>query len=692
MSQQSTAPICFNQKEYENLVLEICKLDEAYYVNNEAVVPDAEYDRLMRKLRMTEERMKWSHPDSPTQRVSGRVADGFKEVTHVLPMLSLDNIFDLEELREKLQKAESQVGKLACCPWVVEPKIDGLSMNLVYENGVLTQAITRGNGVVGEDVLNNARTIRNLPLRLKNAEGVALAHVRGEVFISFRDFQEINKQRAAAGLELFANPRNAAAGGIRSHDPAEAAKRRLSFLPYGIAVVNTGTDIKLKTQENILGVLSKWGFAGLPGLYVCTNVQEEVVAAINEFEHARKNLPFPTDGAVIKLNSVAHRAELGNSNKAPKWAWAYKYAPEEVETVLNAISLQVGKSGIVAPVAELQPVDVAGSLISRATLHNADEIARKDIRVGDVVTIAKAGEVIPMVIGPVLKHRTDRQVPFVMPTTCPSCATKLVKAQNEDGEGVAWKCPNTWECRDQGIARLQHWCGKEAMDIEDVGPEVAQGLYESGFKRPTDLYIEEYFSGAILVNLETWGIKGQTLKNLTERIDASRAAGMERIIVGLAIPQIGRSLARKAAAAFPDLNLFFGAAMEGTLSAKMPEFGKAKIKALESWMKEPWPKLVIPEICDGSWLDIKSKSYNPEAANGPLAGKTFVFTGNMFKMERDAAHRLVESKGGKATGSVSKKTTYLVAGSECGATKMKKATDLGVTVLTEDEFLKMVGE
>ncbi len=673
-----------NEKEYNELVNQLNSANTAYYVRCDPIMPDAEFDKKLQALTDYEK----ANPDkkstvSPSLRVGSDLVVGFKKSQHVVPCLSIDNVFSPAELETKLESVISHLGHPKDVTWSLEPKVDGLSLDLEYENGTLVRALTRGNGLVGDDVTENVRTIRSVPLALA-ATGCPLPrtlHIRGEVFMSFKVYLALNAAKAKAGEPLLANPRNAAAGALKLLDSAEVARRKLDFVPYHV-VDPTVNGPELVSQHQLRDWLFQLGFRRLetpePGRYYAI---EALVEAVLKFEATKRHLPYPTDGAVIKLNDLRQRQEFPDGSKSVRWAWAYKYAPDQVETTLKSVTFQVGRLGQIAPVAELEPVEVAGSTVSRASLHNLDYINKLGLMLNDRVVVAKAGEIIPQVVSVLIADRGTDVKPITWPTACPECHTKLVKAKTEEGEGAAWLCPNE-ECPARIRGRIEQWCGKDAMDIQDLGPVLIDKLVKASMvERVEQLYALD------MGQLITLPRVGETLaQKVLDEIEQSRGRGLERVLVGLGIPRLGAGSAKRLARRFKCLADILNAS-DAEL-ASVPDFGPVNIRELRAWANKSNNKATVLRLQVA--VDTTSNTYQPAGAAGPLAGKIFVFTGTL-SMQRPVAEKMVEDRGGRASGSVSKKTTYVVAGEEAGS-KLTKANELKVTVLDEEQFMKMMEE
>ena len=674
------------QARHAQLVRDIRRYDHAYYVEAKPLISDREYDRLYRELVELERQFpQLVTPDSPTQRVSEKPMEGFRPVRHAVPMLSLDNTYSQEELREFVRRVQRLLPgeKLE---WVVEPKVDGVAVSLRYEDGLLVVGATRGDGTTGDDITANLKTIRSVPLRLacRPEAAPAVLEVRGEVYMTRAGFEKLNAERAAAGEELFANPRNAAAGSLKQLDPKIVARRPLDIVLYGMGEFRpAGSGHRgPQTQQALLDYLRELGFKTPERTWFCRS-EEELIAAVHELDTVRKQFPYETDGAVIKLNSFEQQRRLGTTAKAPRWAIAYKYAPEQAETKLKAITIQVGRTGALTPVAELEPVALAGSTISRATLHNEDYIREKDIRIGDTVIIEKAGEVIPAVVGVVLSRRTGAEKPFHFPRTCPECGSKAVKSLEEgEEEAAVWRCPNP-DCPAQIRGRIEHWCSRGAMDIEGAGEVLVAQLVGRGLVRDVaDLYrlkVDE------VAALERMGEK--SARNFIEAVQASKSREAWRVLHGLGILHVGPAVAKSLCRHFPSLDDIFEATPEQLMQAE--DIGEVIARSIVRWRNDPDNRRLLERLRKIG-LNFQSDLYRPAAAAGPLAGKTFVLTGTLASMTREQAAAKIEALGGKVSNSVSKKTDYLVVGADPGS-KLDKARQLGVKTLTEEEFLKLCG-
>lgn len=662
-----------------------------YYAKDAPEISDAAFDSLMRELRELEQ----AHPElidptSPTQRVGGYVGEQFSPVRHAVRMYSLDNAMGLEELDEWLARTVEAIGHPV--PFCCELKIDGSSIALTYEAGVLTKAATRGDGTTGEDVTVNMRTVRDIPLRLRDAgiEGLvdpdASIEVRGEVYMPKRSFESLNAAAAAQGRQGFANPRNAAAGSLRQKDPTVTQGRDLSTFLYAIA---DGAPVRAESQWDLLKWLGDCGFHVNPDVKRC-DTPEEVHRFCEEVADRRDSLPYGIDGVVVKVDSFAIQREMGFTARAPRWAIAYKFPPEEKTTVLRDISVQVGRTGAITPVAELDPVRVDGSVVARATLHNLDEVHRKDVRVGDTIIVRKAGDVIPEVLGPVLSLRPEGAIPWEMPAMCPSCGSPLVR---EDGE-AAFRCVSI-DCPAQATERLIHWASRGAMDIDGMGEEIVARLVESG--RLTDVADYYNLSEYDLATLETGRTNkegepvhlGSTIAaKLVASIEASKARPFGRVLFGLGIRHVGKTTGAQIAAAYPSMDALMQASEEDL--AAIDGVGGIIAKSIRAFLETPDNREVIHRL---GVLGVRMEDVRTEGEDvlQTLAGITFVLTGSLVEsgMTRDEAGSRLKAMGAKVSGSVSKKTGYVIAGEAAGS-KYDKAVALGVPVLSEADLLRLL--
>lgn len=656
------------------LVTQIKKHDQLYYQQAAPEISDAEYDRLYRELVDLEKAYPdMARPDSPTQKVGGAPLKEFTQIPHRAPMLSLDNTYSEEEVAAFFVRLEKLLPGEAIRT-TIEPKVDGVAISLLYEEGVLKHAATRGDGSMGDDVTQNVRTIKSIPTRLKGREYPALIEVRGEIYLPKAKFAEINEERQSEGEAAFANPRNAAAGSLKQLDPKIVARRGLAGVFYGIGVMERGTIWK-SHKEAIAGMKA----AGLPvhsDVWEASSV-EDVLGAIHELDGKRHDYAFETDGAVIKLDAFSQREAVGFTAKSPRWAMAYKYQAEQAETILLNITVQVGRTGVLTPVAELKPVFVSGSTVARATLHNEEEIARKDIRVGDTVVIEKAGEVIPAVVEVRKELRKPDAVPFLMPTLCPACRTPVVR----DTGLVAIRCLNP-SCPAQVRRRMEHFASRGAMDIDGLGEAMVEQLVERGLA--TSIAAIYKLSVVKLAMVPRTGEK--SIANLLKAIETSKSRPLWRLLFGLGILHVGVTSARALAEAFETLDRLMGATEEELL--RLPDVGPVVAPAIVQHFSRPETREMIEQLRAVGLNFGELDERRPQAAAGGKLEGTWVITGTL-SAPRDQIAEQIREHGGKVTDSVSKKTTYLLAGAEAGS-KLEKAKKLGVKVLGETEFRAMV--
>lgn len=660
--------------EADKLRREIRYNEYLYYVLDAPEITDAEYDRMMVRLRELEARYPDSIPaDSPTQRVGGRASSQFTEVRHLEPLLSLGNVFSAEELRAFDERVRSGLPAGSKVEYVMEPKIDGLACSLIYENGKLVRAATRGDGVVGENVTANVRTIRSIPLTLKVPEGEAvpeLLDVRGEVYMPRQAFMRLNEQRAERGENEFANPRNAAAGSLRQLDPQVTASRSLSFFAYYLV----GEGAQPKHSES-LALLARYGFKVSENYKVVENI-DEAIKYIGDFNELRQGLSYDTDGAVIKVNDVYQQRILGATGKDPRWATAYKYPPEQAETTLEDIDWRVGRTGVLTPTAVLTPVKLSGSVISRATLHNEDFIRAKDIRIGDRVIINKAGEIIPEVLRVVAEKRTGDEKEVEIPSVCPECGWRVER----QGEEAAIRCTNP-HCPALGREGLIHFVSRDAMNIDGCGPSVINALLDAGLVRDAaDLYS---LRKEDLLKLERMGEK--SADNLLSALAESKKNKLDKLLFALGIRHVGAKVARILATEFGSMEKLQQAQPEEL--AQIRDIGDKIAESAVTWLNVP-ANIDLVERLAAAGLTMM---FTPPASqeDNPFFGKTLVFTGTMPTLGRAEAKTMAQDVGAKVSGSVSKKTDYVIAGAEAGS-KLEKAQQLGVTVIDEAEFLRLL--
>lgn len=642
-----------------------------YYTLDAPEISDAAYDALMRELQQLEAaHPQLVTPDSPTQRVGGAVLEKFDKVTHRQQMLSLGNVFDDAEFTEFDERLRKGLG-VESVDYVCEPKMDGLAIELVYENGRFVQGSTRGDGVIGEDVTKNLETIRNLPLTLTGKDVPALLEVRGEVFIRKADFKRMNDQLLARGEEPFVNPRNSAAGSLRQLDSRTTASRPLSLYLYEVGVIE---GVTFDTHVEKLAAMEAWGLPVNPRRSRVTGF-DGVKGAWSALLAERHGLPYEIDGLVVKVDRSDFRTRLGQVSKSPRWAVAWKFPPEELETKVRQILVQVGRTGAITPLAELEPVFVGGVTVSRATLHNEDELRRKDVREGDWVFVRRAGDVIPEIVKVITAKRTGAEQPFVFPTTCPVCQAPVKK----EADGAIARCTNR-ACPAQLAGRLRHFATRTAMDIDGLGEKLCEAFVEHELVRSVaDLYRLDL---ATLTNLERMGEK--SAQNLLEAIARSKNTTLRRFIYALGIPDVGEATAKALAEHFREVPALMGASLDELQRVK--DIGPEMASSIRGFFDDAENRATVEQL-----LEANVTPAPPEIVSaGPFSGKTVVLTGTLTGMTRDQAKESIEKLGGKVSGSVSKKTDFLVAGEEAGS-KLTKARELGVKVLTEAEFAALLG-
>lgn len=662
-----------NVKRASWLCEEIEKHNRLYYQEAKPEISDKEYDKLLKELVDLEKK----HPElananSPTQRVGGSPIDGFVTVKHRLPMLSIDNTYSPSELKEFDKRVCKGLGKEKPS-YMVELKIDGVAISLVYENGLLTTGVTRGDGEKGDDVTQNLKTVGGVPLKLNTKKPPALLEVRGEVYMARASFARLNEQRVKDGLEKFANPRNSTAGSLKLLDPKLCAARKLSLFAYAIGAME---GIGVKSQTETLKLLHDFGFPVNPHATKFDSI-EEVIAYCESWNDKRHDLPYDTDGMVIKVNDLAQREKLGITTKSPRWVVAYKFAAEQALTRLLNITLQVGRQGTLTPVAHLDPVQLAGTTVARASLHNDDYLKTKDIRVGDMVVVEKAGEIIPYIVRSEPSLRTGKEKPFVFPKVCPVCGADVVK----DTKGAFYRCTGT-DCVAQLKRRIRSYAARNAMDIENLGEEIVEQLVDTGLvKSIPDVY---KLGLNQLANLERMG--EQSSRNLLDGIAASKSRGLARLLTGLGLRHVGENVADVLARKFGSMDAF-AKATEDELAA-IEGIGPERASSIRSWFANKINQELIESLKKaGIQMDESTPTVSPSSA---LAGKSIVVTGTLVKYGREEIERRLRDLGAKASGSVSKKTDYLLAGDKAGS-KLEKARELGVRIITEEEFEKLAG-
>lgn len=654
------------QKEIIELRREIEYHNRLYYVEDSPVISDYDYDMLMQRLKALEAlHPELITPDSPTQRVGGKALSQFVSVQHQVPLESLNDVFSYDELFNFGERVETQLSQKL--EYIVEPKIDGLSMSLEYEDGVFVRGATRGDGVVGEDVTENLRTVRSLPLRISNAPKRLV--VRGEVYMSKAVFEQLNKQREINGEQLLANPRNAAAGSMRQLDSKVAASRKLDIICFNMQY---NSDTSYENHSETLDALKDMGFPVVN--YSKFDSIEKCVDKIQWLGDNRGELSYDMDGAVIKINSLAHRKTLGSTSKAPRWAVAFKYPPEKKESLVLDIIVQVGRTGVLTPKVIVEPVRLAGTTVSAATLHNQDNIDRLDIRIGDTVLLQKAGEIIPEVLSVNKAKRPEDSVPFSLPSVCPECGSQVKR----DEDGVALRCTNP-DCPAQILRNIAHFASRDAMDIEGLGISVCESLINCGLvSSAADLY---YLEKEAVAALERMGNK--SADNLLKAIDESKEAGLSKLLCAFGIRQVGQKAAKVLATHFGTLDKLMCASLDEL--TQIPDIGAVTAGFILDWFASPQSVEFIEKLRKAG-VSFECKE---EVKDSRFAGLTFVLTGALEKFTRDEASAIIESFGGKTSSSVSKKTNYVLAGENAGS-KLAKADSLGINIISEDEFSNMI--
>jgi DNA ligase (NAD+) len=662
------------KKEIEQLTEKINYHNDLYYQQNRTQISDLEFDQMLEKLIALENQFpQFKDPNSPTQRVGGTITKEFATVYHKYPMLSLSNTYSEKELID----FDGRVAKgLEGDPYeyFCELKIDGVSISLTYENGILTRGVTRGDGVRGDDVSANVRTIRNIPLIVKGKAIPPVFEVRGEVFLSKEAFLQLNKEREDIGEERYANARNTASGTMKMQDSSEVARRKLDCFVYYLMGDETG----LNTHEESIQKLESWKFNVSPTYKKCKNIQE-VLTYINRWETKRQELPVETDGVVVKVNNLEQQQLLGYTAKSPRWAIAYKYKAQNMSTRLKGVTYQVGRTGAVTPVAELEPVFLAGTTVKRASLHNANEIARLDLHIGDYVFVEKGGEIIPKVTGVDAEKRTGNTTPVAYVTKCPECGTKLVRVEGE----AAFYCPNITGCPPQIKGRIEHFIQRKAMDIDSLGERTIHQLYELGLvKSPADLYDLQRED---ILRLE--GYKDKSVKNLLDGIENSKTVPFESVLFAIGIRYVGKTVAEKLARYFKSIDKIAKASEEELLAA--PEIGGKIAQSIYAFFRNPENQREIQRL-EKAGLQFKSDAKEPEKESDVLGGKSFVISGTFEHYNREELQEIILKNGGRLLSGVSGKLDYLVAGDNMGPSKLAKAEKLGVKIISEKDFDKLL--
>nr|Q31G89.1 RecName: Full=DNA ligase; AltName: Full=Polydeoxyribonucleotide synthase [NAD(+)] [Hydrogenovibrio crunogenus XCL-2] len=666
-----------DQKAYQKLVESLNQHSYQYYVLDDPIISDPQYDVLYQKLlRIEDEHPDWILPESPSQRIGDEPLKEFHTVRHAVPMYSLDNAFEDDELKSFLKRIEEKLPDQKSLAFSAEPKMDGLAINIRYENGQLVQATTRGDGQVGEDVTHNIRPIYSVPLKLFGNNWPEVVEVRGEVFMSKSAFEQLNEHQQEIGGKIFANPRNAAAGSLRQLDSKVAAKRHLSFFLYGWGELSDDWQLPQYYSE-MIEQLVEWGLPANPQSEIISGL-EGMFAYYEKIQAKRSELPYEIDGIVYKLNDIKLQQQLGFTARAPRWAIARKFPAEEVWTKLLDIEVQVGRTGAITPVARLQPVSVGGVIVSNATLHNMDEIKRKDVRIGDTVIVRRAGDVIPEVVGPILTQRPENTQLFEMPQHCPECGSDVVKELDK----AVFRCTGGLVCPAQRKRALHHFVSRKAMDIQGLGDKLIDQLVDKGWvKHPDDFY---HLTVEKLATLERMAEK--SAQNVITGIQASLETTLAKFIYSLGIPEVGEVTAKNLANHFKDLNAIKQAEFEELIT--LNDVGEVVAEHIVNFFKEPHNESVIQGLLDAGmhWPTPETTLVNEDS---PFANKVVVLTGTLSEMSRPEAKVLLEAQGAKITGSVSAKTDYVIAGEKAGS-KLTKAESLGVAVLSEAEWLAMM--
>lgn len=677
-------------KRIKELTEQLNEHNHRYYLLNAPVISDLEFDLLLKQLEALEEQYPdYAAANSPTKRVGGDITDKFEKVAHSRPMLSLSNTYSKEDIadwEERIHKAvDTEI------EYVMELKYDGVAIALHYENGQFVRGITRGDGTVGEDVSANIRTIRSIPLHL-TGDFPASFEIRGEIFLPKKEFNKLNEERAKNGEELYANPRNTAAGTLKQQDSAEVAKRKLDCYLYYVL----GENLQLPSHFENVEKAADWGFkvpSSKQRLIEKATSIDGIMDFINYWDLHRHDLPFEIDGIVIKVNKLSLWDELGMTAKSPRWAIAYKFKAETARTRLNKVTYQVGRTGAITPVANLQPVVLAGTTVKRASLHNADQIAKLDIREGDLVLVEKGGEIIPKITGVVMEERSESSEPLQYIQNCPECSTELIR---EEGEALHY-CPNEIGCPPQIKGKMEHFISRKAMNIEGLGAETIAGLYDKGLINDIadiyDLKFEQLLGLEFSVGDEESGeikkrsLQEKSVKNLLEGLETSKTMPFERVLFALGIRFVGETVAKKLVKHFKNIDALQSASREALLEAE--EVGEKIADSILYYFSEEKNRTIIRRLREAG-LQFESAVNESAAASDKLKGLTFVVSGVFTNFSRDGIKESIEANGGKVSGSISSKTSYVLAGDDMGPSKRKKAEDLGVKIISEAEYIEMI--
>lgn len=663
------------QKRIDELTQKINYYNHKYYQEDISEISDYEFDKLLEELiRLENEFPQFKAEDSPSQRVGGVITKEFPTVKHQYPMLSLSNTYTESEIFEFDQRIKRFLNTTQNIEYVCELKFDGVSISLIYENGLFKQAITRGDGFQGDDVTPNIKTIRTLPLKIKDSDVPASFEVRGEIFISKQQFKKLNQEREDIGEPPFANPRNTASGTIKLQDSTEVARRGLDMYVYALL----GENLPFQTHYEALKVLEKWGFQVSKTYRFCQNIQE-VLNYLHEWEYKRHQLPVETDGVVVKVNSLSLQRQLGNTAKSPRWAIAYKYKPETVSTILENITYQVGRTGAVTPVAELKPVQLAGTIVKRASLHNANEIARLGVRIGDTVFVEKGGEIIPKIVGVDFSKRPAESQPLEFITHCPECGSALIR---KEGEALHY-CPNEKSCPPQIKGKIEHFVQRKAMDISSLGEKIIEQLYQAGLIRNIadlyDLRLEQ------LLPLERMGEK--LASKILANIEESKKVPFQRVLFALGVRFVGATVAQKLAEYFGSLQKLQSSTKEELL--QVPEIGEKIAESIVMYFQDQDNQQIIERL-QKVGLQFEISPQNQEVKSDLFKGINFVISGVFEHFSREKLQEEIEQNGGKVLSGVSSKVNFLIAGNNAGPSKLEKAQKLGVRVISEEEFITML--
>ncbi len=672
------------RQQIQELTEKINQHNYNYYVLDAPTISDYEFDMLLYELQDLEKQYpELVLPFSPSQRVGGEISKSFKQVTHKYPMLSLGNTYSEEEIRDFDSRIRKILGETI--EYVCELKFDGVSISLIYHNGILTQAITRGDGIQGDDITTNVKTIRSIPLKLSGNDYPSDFEIRGEIFMPAKSFLKINNEREETGDQLFANPRNATSGTLKLQDPKEVAKRGLDSYMYYLPDKN----LPFKYHYESLVKAKEWGFKISNYIARCKTI-DDIFSFINQWDNGRQGLPFDIDGVVIKVNSLQQQEELGYTAKSPRWAIAYKFKAERVLTRLLSISYQVGRTGSITPVANLEPVQLAGTVVKRASLHNADIIANLDVRIGDMVYVEKGGEIIPKIVGVNLKQRDINARPIEYITNCPECGTPLIRNESEANH----YCPNETKCPPQIKGKLEHFISRKAMNIDSLGEGKIEILYDNGLVyNVADLFdltyekllgLEKVFESSSEKNKKI-SFKDKTATNILNGIEASKKTPFHQVLYALGIRYVGETVAKKLASHYKNIDSLLSASYDELI--KVDEIGDKIAKSLNDWFSVPNNIEIINRLKQHG---IRMEATETKQKSSKLEGKIFVVSGVFTNFSRDEVKKMIEENGGKNSSSISSKTTFLIAGNEMGPAKLQKAKDLNVQIISENDFLNLL--